>query len=149
MINNLTEKNIADFKEAFTMFDRDNDGKISYKEMEIIMRNFGQNNNDETVEEIFEANTNNDNITIEFPQFLDMMAQNMQTNGTEDELRNAFKSFDNDNTELISAKELRYIMTNLGEKLISEDVDEMIREANVDEDGNINYNNFVNMIFAK
>jgi len=77
-----------------------------------------------------------------------MMAQNMQNNGTEDEFRNAFKSFDNDNTGVISAKELRYIMTNFGEKLISEDVDEMIREANVDEDGNINYNTFVNMIFA-
>ena len=76
------------------------------------------------------------------------MAQNMQNNGTEDEFRNAFKSFDNDNTGVISAKELRYIMTNFGEKLISEDVDEMIREANVDEDGNINYNTFVNMIFA-
>jgi len=42
LINNLTEENIADFKEAFTMFDRDNDGKISYKEMEIIMQNLGK-----------------------------------------------------------------------------------------------------------
>ena len=39
----------------------------------------------------------------------------------------------------ISAAELRHVMTNLGEKLTDEEVDEMIREADVDGDGQINY----------
>ena len=40
-------------------------------------------------------------------------------------------------------------MTNLGEKLTDEDVDEMIREADIDGDGQINYEEFVKMMMAK
>ncbi len=47
--------------------------------------------------------------------------------------------FDKDGNGFISAAELRHIMTNLGEKLTDEEVDEMIREADVDGDGQINY----------
>ena len=45
--------------------------------------------------------------------------------------------FDKDGNGFISAAELRHIMTNLGEKLTDEEVDEMIREADVDGDGQI------------
>ncbi len=57
--------------------------------------------------------------------------------------------FDKDGNGFISAAELRHIMTNLGEKLTDEEVDEMIREADVDGDGQINYDEFVDMMMAK
>lgn len=37
-------------------------------------------------------------------------------------------------------------MTNLGEKLTEEEVEEMIREADIDGDGQVNYEEFVNMV---
>ena len=39
-------------------------------------------------------------------------------------------------------------MTTLGEKLTDEEVDEMIREADIDGDGQINYEEFVRMMMA-
>jgi calmodulin len=45
--------------------------------------------------------------------------------------------------------QLRHVMTNLGEKLSDEEVDEMIREADVDGDGQVNYEEFVKMMMAK
>ena len=42
-----------------------------------------------------------------------------------------------------------YAMTNLGEKITDEEVDEMIREADVDSDGQINYEEFVKVMMAK
>jgi len=57
----------------------------------------------------------------------------------EEEIREAFRVFDKDGNGFISAAELRHVMTNLGEKLTDEEVDEMIREADIDGDGQVNY----------
>ena len=67
------------------------------------------------------------------------MAKKMRDSDSEDELREAFRVFDKDGNGYISAAELRHVMTNLGEKLTDEEVDEMIREADLDGDGMVNY----------
>ena len=48
--------------------------------------------------------------------------------------------FDKDGDGYIDAMELRHLLTNLGEKLTEEEVDEMIREVDVDGDGKVDYN---------
>lgn len=50
-----------------------------------------------------------------------------------------FSVFDKNNDGLISSSELRHVMTNLGEKLSEEEVDDMIKEADMDGDGLVNY----------
>ncbi|KAB0361663.1 hypothetical protein FD754_005819, partial [Muntiacus muntjak] len=60
-----------------------------------------------------------------------------------------FRVFDKDGNGYISAAELHHVMTNLGEKLTDEEVDEMIREADIDGDGQVNYEEFVQMMTAK
>ena len=54
--------------------------------------------------------------------------------------------FDKDGNGFISAAELRHVMTNLGEKLTDEEVDEMIREADIDGDGQVNYEGRFNSV---
>jgi len=55
--------------------------------------------------------------TIDFPEFLSLMARKMKDVDTEEELVEAFKVFDKDGNGFISAAELRHVMTNLSEKL--------------------------------
>ena len=43
----------------------------------------------------------------------------------------------------------RHVMTNLGDKLNDEEMDEMIREADIDGDGQVNYEEFVNVMTSK
>ena len=57
----------------------------------------------------------------------------------EQELRESFRVFDKNGDGFISANELRQVMFTLGEKLSDEEVDEMIREADIDGDGRVNY----------
>ena len=54
------------------------------------------------------------NGTIDFPEFLTMMARKMRDTDSEEEIKEAFKVFDKDGNGYISAAELRHVMTNLG-----------------------------------
>ena len=69
----------------------------------------------------------------------DWQSNNEYFHPSEEEIREAFRVFDKDGNGFISAAELRHVMTNLGEKLTDEEVDEMIREADIDGDGQVNY----------
>ena len=68
-----------------------------------------------------------------------MMVRFSKDDDHENDLIAAFRVFDKDNSGKISASELRHVMTNLGEKLTDEEVDEMMKEADIDGDGEINY----------
>lgn len=78
-----------------------------------------------------------------------MMARKMKDTDSEEEIREAFRVFDKDGNGFISAAELRHVMTNLGEKLTDEEVDEMIREADIDGDGQVNYEGCIQKYFYR
>ena len=50
--------------------------------------------------------------------------------------------FDRDGNGFISPAELRHVMTNLGEALTDEEIDDMIRAADIDGDGQVNFEEF-------
>ena len=54
---------------------------------------------------------------MDFPAFLTIMARKMKDTDTEEDIIEAFRVFDKDGSGVISAAELRHVMTNLGEKL--------------------------------
>jgi len=145
----LTEEQIAEFKEAFSLFDKDGDGTITTKELGTVMRSLGQNPTEAELQDMINEVDADGNGTIDFPEFLTLMARKMKDTDSEEEILEAFKVFDKDGNGFISAAELRHVMTNLGEKLTDEEVDEMIREADIDGDGQINYEEFVKMMMAK
>lgn len=122
---------------------------ITTKELGTVMRSLGQNPTEAELQDMINEVDADGNGTIDFPEFLTMMARKMKDTDSEEEIREAFRVFDKDGNGYISAAELRHVMTNLGEKLTDEEVDEMIREADIDGDGQVNYEEFVQMMTAK
>ena len=67
------------------------------------------------------------------------MLDKMRMLDTEDEIRKVFRVFDKDGNGFISAVELKYMLTNMGHKLSDEEVEELLAEADIDGDGQLNY----------
>ncbi|CAH2224281.1 calmodulin [Pelobates cultripes] len=149
MAEHLTPEQIEEFKEAFSLFDKDGDGAITTKELGTVMRSLGQNPTEAELQATISEIDCDGSGTIDFPEFLTLMARKMKDTDTEEEIREAFRVFDKEGNGFISAAELRHVMTNLGEKLTDEEVDEMIREADTDGDGQVNYEELVQMMISK
>ena len=149
MADQLTEEQIAEFKEAFALFDKDGDGTITTKELGTAMRSLGQNPTEAELQDMINEVDADENGTIDFPGVLSLMARKMKDADIEEELTEAFKVFDRDGNGFISDAELRHVTTILGEKLTDEEVDEIIREADVEGDDQINDEEFVKMMMAK
>jgi len=141
----LTEEQINEFKEAFSLFDKDGDGTITTLELGTVMRSLGQNPTDAELQDMINEVDKDGNGEIDFPEFLSMMAKKFRDTDSEEEIRQAFQVFDKDGNGYISATELKAVMESLGEKLSDKEVDAMIKEADLDGDGGINYQEFVNV----
>merc|ERR1719203_1328073 len=107
-------------------------GTVSTDKLGTLMRSLGQNPTDAELQDMINEVDADGNGTIDFPEFLSLQARKMKDTDTEEELIEAFRAFDRDGSGFISAAELRHVMTNLGEKLTDEEIDEMIAEADVD-----------------
>ncbi|XP_006864950.1 PREDICTED: calmodulin-like [Chrysochloris asiatica] len=144
MTDQLTEEHIAEnkFKEAFSLFNKDGDGTITTKELGTVMRSFGQNPTEAELQDMINEVDANGNGTIDLPEFLTMMARKTKDTTSEEEIREAFCVFDKDGNGYISAAELCHMMTKLGEQLTDE-------EADIDGDGQVNLEEFVQMMTAK
>ena len=106
MADQLTEEQIAEFKEAFSLFDKDGDGTITTKELGTVMRSLGQNPTEAELQDMINEVDADGNGTIDFPEFLSLMARKMKDTDTEEELIEAFKVFDRDGNGFISAAEV-------------------------------------------
>ncbi|CAN4116529.1 unnamed protein product [Withania somnifera] len=92
------------------------------------------------------VDVDHDNGTMEFSEFFNLISKKIKETDPEEELKEAFKVFDKDQNGYISANDLRHVMINLGEKLTDEEAEQMIKEADLDGDGQVNFDEFVKMM---
>ena len=144
----ITEEQRKELQEVFDQFDKDKDGKISSKELENAMQSMGQNPTVDEVNQMMQEVDLNQDGKIDFDEFMTLMLRNSPETQTEDEVINAFRVFDKEGKGLISLAELKHIMMTIGDKMTEEEADEMVNEADIDEDGMINYEEFVRMMMA-
>ena len=143
MADKLTEEQIAEFKKAFSLFDKDADGRITSKELGKVLGSLGRNVTEAELEDIINELHQDGSSTICFPEFLSWMARNAKDRDITDAIKKAFRMFDKDGDGLISTSELRDAMSSLGVDLTDEEADEMISAADGDEDGQVNYEEFI------
>merc|ERR1711912_201713 len=80
--------------------------------------------------------------SVDYPEFLEMMAHKILNRDPAEEIDKAFKLFDDDQTGRVSFKNLKRVAKELGERLTDEELQEMIDEADRDGDGEVNSEEF-------
>ncbi|XP_006348435.2 calcium-dependent protein kinase 26-like [Solanum tuberosum] len=139
----LSEEEIAGLKEMFKMIDTDNSGQITFDELKIGLKKFGTNLNESEIRDLMKAADIDNSGTIDYGEFVAAMLHANKIE-KEDYLFAAFSYFDKDGSGYITADELQKACEEFG----IEDVhlEEIIQEADQDNDGRIDYNEFVAMM---
>ncbi|PNW86063.1 hypothetical protein CHLRE_03g210177v5 [Chlamydomonas reinhardtii] len=126
----FTDAQIAEFREAFAMFDRDGDGTVSTKELKDVFSNLGLDLSDEEITDLVMQVDLDASGTMTLTEFCILMAKTgLVPDDPEAELRAVFNAFDDDKSNHISMKELQAIMLKLGEKLADDEVEAIFKEA--------------------
>ncbi|KAI6196446.1 hypothetical protein M3Y94_01111000 [Aphelenchoides besseyi] len=145
-IDGLTREQVEELKEAFELFDKDKDGRVTATELGIVMQSLGHCPTDQELTDMVNEIDEDGNGSIELEEFAKMMSRTVKESDVERELREAFLVFDKDQDGFISAYELRFVMRNLGENLSDDECYGMIKEADIDGDGKISYEEFALMM---
>ncbi|KAL8166737.1 hypothetical protein V2J09_008236 [Rumex salicifolius] len=139
----LSEEEIAGLKEMFMMIDADNSGQITYEELKVGLQKVGSNLKESEIYDLMQAADIDNSGTIDYGEFI---AATLHLNKVEkeDHLFAAFTYFDKDGSGYITVDELQQACEEFG--IEDAQLEEMIRDADQDNDGRIDYNEFVAMM---
>merc|ERR1711936_73615 len=142
----LADEQVAEYKEVFMLFDKDQDGVLSFNELWTAIKALGQRPSENNLLKMVRS-VSEDKLydTIEFNEFLQMMYKQQEDDINMDALVEAFKTFDKDNDGFLTTDELRKIMRG---RMNKKDLEEMVREADSDNDGFINCKEFCGILCA-
>ena len=144
LIDKLSKEQIADFREAFSLFDHDENGSISHFELGTVLQALGQTpSQNELLDMINEVDVDGNGF-VEFAEFVILMTNKVKEMTKEEEITEAFNVLDKEKDNHISVKELKYFMRKVAHiKLSSEEAEAMIEFADSDEDGLVSFDDFV------
>lgn len=137
------QKQIAEFKEAFSMFDHDSDGFVDKEDLKDMLASLGQTPTDEYIDDMISEAPG----SINFTMFLTLMGEKLSGTDPEHEILQAFECFDEKNTGFVNADVFREFLTTMGDRFTDEEVDVMYKGATVDPQTNMfNYREFVRVL---
>jgi len=138
----LTDEQVQQIAQAFQLFDTDGSGTIETQELKIAMRALGFEPKQEEIDKMVRDVDDDGSGSVDYPEFLEMMAHKILNRDPVEEIDKAFKLFDDDQTGRVSFKNLKRVAKELGERLTDEELQEMIDEADRDGDGEVNNEEF-------
>lgn len=146
----LTLEELEECREAFDMYDKDNDGIITTKDAKPAMRALGHNPNSVVLEKIKEIEIESEDADgegkLKYHDFLDLVCQQIRYSFTAEDFLEDFKAIDVNNDGTISKLELRNYLESLGMPFSDREIDEIVDDADLNNDGTIDYNEFVIMM---
>ncbi|PON75737.1 B3 domain-containing protein [Parasponia andersonii] len=140
----LSEEEIMGLKQMFKGMDTDNSGTITLEELKQGLAKQGTKLSEIEVKQLMEAADADGNGTIDYDEFI-TATMHMNRMDREEHIYTAFQHFDKDNSGYITTEELEQALREFGMH-DGRDIKEIISEVDADNDGRINYDEFVAMM---
>uniref|UniRef100_A0A131XFW7 Putative calmodulin n=1 Tax=Hyalomma excavatum TaxID=257692 RepID=A0A131XFW7_9ACAR len=143
----LPDSQIKELKAAFLLLDKNQDGRVNAAEIKHMLDNLGILLNDAMIQKLVAQASGRDDGLISEDEFLAWMAaQTSIKDDVMEDLLAAFRVFDKDANGYITKDELKLAMEMIGEPMSEAQLDSMIRATDIDNDGRINYEEFVTIL---
>uniref|UniRef100_A0A2P2I4N4 Calmodulin-like protein 4 n=1 Tax=Hirondellea gigas TaxID=1518452 RepID=A0A2P2I4N4_9CRUS len=145
MARHFKEEDIDEFRECFSLYARSGSDQIrTLDQLTVIMRSLGMSPTISELKKYFKEKGG----VMNFPDFLDVMHQHGGQQNVAGEILAAFRATDPNNTKQISTKQLRHTLLHWGERLSTREVDQIFREANINPNGTVRYEDFTKIVSA-
>ncbi|KAL1469788.1 hypothetical protein MTO96_040863 [Rhipicephalus appendiculatus] len=144
---NMANSERKELKAAFLLLDKNQDGRVNAAEIKHMLDNLGILLNDSMIQKLVVQASGRDDGLISEDEFLAWMAaQTSIKDDVMEDLLAAFRVFDKDANGYITKDELKLAMEMIGEPMSEAQLDSMIRATDIDNDGRINYEEFVTIL---
>ena len=137
---------MAQYRDAFKLFDKNEDGVIDFQEFTEVTKSIGMESKPESIKLIIDT-IGADN-KVSFPQFMAVMTGKMKGMDTKKDVLRAFQVFDENKNGTVRAGQLKHLLRTFYSVMSVAECDQLINEAGADSDGNIKYGPFVDKLFA-
>ena len=149
MLDDIPQERRLEYKDAFEMFDKNKDGKITIMELANVMRSLNLDPTEEELKEMIDEVDLDGNGEIDFEEFVTLMNRRSKETDTEEVILNAFRVFDIEGNGLLSITDMRHIMINMTGSGLEDDLDDILINADTDGDGFIKYEEFIRMLLTR
>jgi calcium-dependent protein kinase len=142
----IPEDQITQLREIFTKFDKNGDGKLSIDELKEGIETVPNCNLEvKDIDKILDVMDSNRNGVIDYTEFIAGCLQSYNYL-KENHLKSAFTFFDKDGNGTISKDELRSCLLSEDFTMTEQIVEELLKEADKNNDNQIDYNEFIQMM---
>ena len=163
MADNFSADQIEEWKENWELFDAEGQGKIYWNQVGSAIRSFGWAPTNEQWQQTIHVENGGgenefgqllpsaqdlDNKQVTFDEFLPILAKvsALPGTGTREDFIEGMKVFDKDSNGYVLGVEIQHILSSLGESLNKKEIDEIFKNVEVNSQGMMKYEDFVNHI---
>lgn len=146
----VTEEDVAQWKEVFSLFDYDESGYVRTEELGAVLRGLGWNVTEQEITNFVNTYDKAGEGKLDFRIFCWLIVDHWPLRGacTEQQVLSHFPVFDISNRDgYISAADLVSLLRDRGEPLTQDDVDHLLQEITIDGDSRIKITDFVQHMF--
>lgn len=143
-----TKDEISEIKRAFDLLDSDKSGSIDPAELKDAFQSLGVDIKDKILYQILAELDDDASGAIEFREFHKLCTSKRAMGNSRKEIESTFNMFDNNGNGKLTVNELRDVALMLGEDMSEEELEDMFKKADGDNDGFVTADDFYTIIFG-